>query len=272
VNVAHGCTSGGAAASGRLLTFDIIGGAMSLVPSRSPENRELDDLRSRVSELETALAGRDAEVTRVKADLAAFKISYRQQVGLLHEELDELEQAISEAELGELSKRARTDAGEARGTPAGARPEPAPKYSSDAVRRLFRDVAKAIHPDLAGGDGTRDRRHSLMIAANQAYAVGDEERLRRILRAWEQSPEAVPDGDPEAARLRLERRIAQIDEQMAMLAADLADLQATPLWKLKVMVDQAAARGKDLVREMVARLERDIMVARNRLDAIQSRP
>ena len=60
----------------------------------------------------------------------------------------------------------------------------------------------------------RDRRHSLMIEANRAYAVGDEEQLRAILQAWERSPEAVQGTDPEAMRLRLVRRIAQIEEQL----------------------------------------------------------
>ena len=49
-------------------------------------------------------------------------------------------------------------------------------------------------------------------------------------------------------------------------------MQDTPLWKLKAMVDEASARGKDLVGDMVARLKRDILVARNRLDAIQWHP
>jgi len=35
------------------------------------------------------------------------------------------------------------------------------------------------------------------------------------------------------------------------------------------MVDEATAQGKDLVRDMVARLKVDIMVARNRLHAIE---
>ena len=50
-----------------------------------------------------------------------------------------------------------------------------------------------------------------------------------------------------------------------------SDLQ-TPIWQLKAMVDDAAGRGKDLVRDMVARLRRDILAARNRLDAIRSSP
>jgi hypothetical protein len=38
------------------------------------------------------------------------------------------------------------------------------------------------------------------------------------------------------------------------------------------MVDEASAKGTDLIGDMVPRLERDIMVARNRLDAIRSQP
>ena len=78
--------------------------------------------------------------------------------------------------------------------------------------------------------------------------------------------------DPEATRLRLVRRIAEIEEQLPCMPSDLAALKDSPLWKLKAMVDDAAARGKDLVADMVRRLKRDIMAARNRLDAIQSRP
>ena len=44
------------------------------------------------------------------------------------------------------------------------------------------------------------------------------------------------------------------------------------MWKLKAMVDEAAVKGKDLVREMVVRLKRDIMVATNRLDAMRPPP
>jgi hypothetical protein len=148
----------------------------------------------------------------------------------------------------------------------------APQLTSDAVRRLFREVAKTIHPDLARDDHTRDRRHRLMAEANRAYALGDEERLRRILEAWENSPEAVPDTDPDAARLRLVRRIAQLEDELAACVSDLAALKQSPLGKLKTMVDESAARGKDLVADMVRRLKRDIVVAQNRLDAMQPRP
>ena len=197
-----------------------------LVPSARPHGHDLEGLRTRLSELDTAYAQQSLAAARAQADLAAFKAGYRHEVGQLHEELDRLEAELADAELGELLKR------------------PLPRFTSDAVRKLFRDVAKVIHPDLARDADTRDRRHSLMIEANRAYALGDE-----------------------ATRLRLVRRIAQIEEQLELVANAHAMLQESPMWQLKKMVDEEAAKGTDLVKDMVRRLKRGILVATNRLDA-----
>ena len=239
----------------------------TLVRSGQPHHGDVDALRLRLTELEAELSERGAVLSQVQADLAAFRIRYRQEVGLLHEELDELERQLAEAELGEISQRLE-EAGPATDAPA----EALPRLTTDAVRRLFRDVAKAIHPDLAQDALARDRRHALMIEANQAYALGDEERLRSILQAWKNSPEAVQGSDGESARLRLVRQIAQIEEQLDAGAAELAALQDSSLWKLKAMVDESAAQGKDLVVDMVRRLKRDILVTRNRLEAMWWKP
>ena len=237
-------------------------------PDRTPEH-DLDALRARVRELETLLIERSEDATRTKAELDAFRIRYRAEVGLLHDELDRLELNLAEAELGILSERVAT--GNTANEPAiGVAIESAPRsLTSDAVRKLFRDVAKAIHPDLAQDEVARDRRHALMIEANRAYAVGDEEQLRAILDRWERSPEAVEGSDDNAMRLRLMRRIAQMEEQIDALTGSLAAVKDTSLWKLKMMVEDEAAKGNDLIRDMVKRLKRDILVATNRLEALK---
>lgn len=238
---------------------------------RSHRQDDLDRLRSKAADLDVALSARAADVARVRSMLEAFRIRYLQEVGRLHEELDDLQKAISEAELAESEKREREPV-DPDAPPRPPRPEPLPRFTTDAVRKLFRDVAKAIHPDLAQDDVTRDRRHALMVEANRAYALGDEARLRWVLEAWERSPEAVSGSDADAIRERLVRRIAQLEAQLEIHAADLAGMQDTPLWQLKTMVDEAAGRGKDLMADMVRRLKRDLMAARNRLDAIQFTP
>jgi hypothetical protein len=242
----------------------------TLVRSGTPQD-DLDGLRARHAELEAALADRAAELARAKADLTAFRIRYRREVGLLHEQLDELEQAIDTAELGEISRRIEGADREPAPPPEAQPPAPA-RLTSDAVRRLFRDVAKAIHPDLALDAETRGRRHSLMIEANRAYALGDEERLRSILETWESNLEAVPGNEPDAIHAHLVRRNAAIEDRLAVIAGELAELKETAIWKLKAMVDDEAARGNNLMADMIRRLRRDIVAARNRLDAMQSHP
>jgi len=241
-------------------------GMSHLVLHEHGGDRDLEELRVRILDLEATLERRDLEAARTAADLEAFKAAYRRRVGALYDQLDELEHAIAEAELGELS----ADLGEARpsSSPAPARDEAA-RFTSDAVRKLFRDVAKAIHPDLTRDERARDRRHALMIEANRAYAQGDEAQLRHILQTWERSPEAIAGQDPAAVRLRLLRRLAQVEERLAAHDAALDALVRSPLWELKARVDAASASGRDLVAEMVRRLERDVLVASNRLAAMR---
>ncbi len=241
-----------------------------LIRPESGGAENMDALRARADALARELEERTASLASMKADLETFRIRYRQEVGLLHDQLDELELAIAEAELGELSKRIESEGGGDQPPPPSRDADAAPaRYTSDAVRKLFRDVAKTIHPDLARDEQARDRRHALMVEANRAYMLGDEAHLRWILAAWERSPEAVRGADAEAMRLRLVRRITDLEEQLDLTAGDIAAVQDSPLWKLKAMVDEAAAKGKDIVADMVARLKRDIMVATNRLDAIR---
>ena len=258
-------------ASERTLSVRYHAEVTTLVRPDQPAD-DLETLGVKVAELESVLDQRAADADRISRELDMFAARYRQQVGTLHEQLDQLELDIAEAELGELSKKIAEEGAGGSGPAAPARSEPAPRFTSDAVRKLFRDVARAIHPDLAGDEHTRDRRHTLMIEANRAYALRDEEQLRRILEQWERSPEAVRGSDPAAMRLRLERRLAQIEEHLDVYARELAAMQASPLYELKTMADAAAAKGRDIVDDMVRRLKRDIMAATNRLEAMRSTP
>jgi len=229
----------------------------------------LKEQRARLVEIESLLSRDQHETTRLRAELDAFRLSYYLKVGTLYEQLDALEEAIAEAELGELSAQV----GESRRPerdPEPPRPSAAPpRFTSDAIRKLFRDVAKAIHPDLALDDSARGRRGELMAEANRAYADRDEEQLRLILKAWASSPEAVEGHDPIAAQLRVMRRIAEVEERLAVVHAERDALKASALWELKARVDEATAQGRDLIADMVRRLKRDIMVATNRLAAMR---
>ena len=94
----------------------------SLVRSPRRNDDDPDGRRARLAGLEALLGARVTELAAVKADLGAFEIDYRKRVGTLHEQLERLELAIAEAELGELSRRLETGSGGPSQPPAGVRP------------------------------------------------------------------------------------------------------------------------------------------------------
>ena len=56
--------------------------------------------------------------------------------------------------------------------------------SSESLKKLYREVAKAIHPDLTTDEKERVRREKLMAEANLAYGEGNEAKLQSILSEW----------------------------------------------------------------------------------------
>ena len=86
---------------------------------------DLDRLRTRIAELEAVLVERSADADRINRELDMFAAYYRQLVGTLHEQLDQIELDIAEAELGELSKKVAEGRRPRRhGSVAGRRPSP----------------------------------------------------------------------------------------------------------------------------------------------------
>lgn len=67
-----------------------------------------------------------------------------------------------------------------------------------ALRSLYREVSRRVHPDLTRDAADRLRRELLMRQANQAYEDGDSRRLRAILQEYEIGLEAPEEIAPAA--------------------------------------------------------------------------
>jgi len=152
-------------------------------------------------------------------------------------------------------------------------PEPAkrPKVGEQA-KRLFRQLARLIHPDLALNNAERERRTDLMVRANHAYEQGDVPTLQRLLDDWRRSPESVVGTKPEAQLERTLRRIAQVREQMDGIGKHIEELEASAMGWLRHRVEKAASEGWDLLSHMVRELDRQIVEAQGELDRLQLQP
>ena len=137
---------------------------------------------------------------------------------------------------------------------------------SDEAKRLFRQLARRIHPDLAGDEAERERRTNLMVAANDAYEQGDVAALERMLADWHASPEAVTGHGAAAELERTLRRIARVEADMRRIDEELAELEASAMGWLRRRVEKAAREGWDLLAHMVRELDRQIGEAQLELD------
>jgi curved DNA-binding protein CbpA len=144
-------------------------------------------------------------------------------------------------------------------------PEPRAPVSEEA-KRLFRQLARLIHPDLASDPQERERRTNLMVAANDAYEQGDVAALERLLEDWRASPEAVTGTGTAAELERTRRRIAQVEASMRRIDEELAELEASAMGWLRRRVEKAAREGWDLLAHMVKELDRQISEAQLELE------
>lgn len=242
---------------------------------QTPEERELGRKLAELAALEAELAQRQLDLATLQAELRAFEAQYLRIVGVRYAELDEIEAQIAEAQARldpkendaqQRARQARTHAQES-AQAAGAAQESARQDKfrpSETLKKLYREVAKCIHPDLTTDEEERARRTELMAEANRAYEEGDEARLRAIRDEGEGSPESVKGEGVGAELVRVIRKIAQVEAALRAIQAEIARLTETALYQLKEKVEEAEAQGRDLLAEMARRLDQKIAAARQR--------
>lgn len=253
-----------------------------LTRRRTPEEQELESKRVRLAALEADLAQRELDLATLRAELQTFEARYLREVGVLYAELDEIEAQIAEiqARLNPQDQQAHEQAAKARAQAqesaqaAGATLKSGEQQeftASESLKKLYRDVAKSIHPDLATDQVERIRRERLMAEANQAYAEGDEAKLQAILREWESSPESVKGEGVGAELIRVIRKVAQVEERLRVIKHEIADLKVSDLHQLKARVEEAENEGRELLAEMASQVKQQIAEARRRLAEISQK-
>jgi hypothetical protein len=126
-------------------------------------------------------------------------------------------------------------------------------------------VAKRIHPDLTSDEADRAKRQKLMMAANEAYERGDEAQLTRVLTEYEFSPEAVQGEGPAAELVRVIRRISQARQRIEDVESEMQELSRSDLYQLRSRLVDAEKIGRDVLKEMVEKVEAQIAEAKKRL-------
>jgi hypothetical protein len=231
-----------------------------------PGAEELIRRKAQLQVLSKQLLDRERGLASFRNELHAFETSYRKALGSRYARLDELAERLDETTADEDGPQGPDPDGDG---PAEREPDKEPERRpviGDDAKRLFRQLARLIHPDLAGDPEERERRTNLMVAANDAYEQGDVAALERMLADWHASPEAVTGSGAAAELERTLRRIAQAEASMRKIDEELAELEASAMGWLRRRVEKAASEGWDLLAHMVRELDRQIGEAQVELD------
>ncbi|MCT9092650.1 hypothetical protein N4G70_27840 [Streptomyces sp. ASQP_92] len=224
-------------------------GAPSGAGGERPEAR----LERAVRAAEQALIEFEIAVETFRVEVENFSRLHHQKLGPMYARLDELDAQLAEAralQSGDPEDLRKAQEARAAVMPMpgveelfhdwmdsdGLSPEAASMLTdqpvrppkrvrpSEEVRRLYRELARKAHPDLAQDEEERARRDEFIARVNAAYGRGDEALLRELAEEWAAGPapaEARPsESDELYARLEwLSRR----KELLSLLARELED-------------------------------------------------
>ncbi|MDF3300978.1 J domain-containing protein [Streptomyces tropicalis] len=223
-----------------------------------PEER----LERAVRAAEQALIEYEIAVETFRVEVENFARLHHQRLGPLYTRLEELEAEIAEARAaatGDPEDRRRAEEARARVMPMpgvedlfhgwmdgdGLFPEAAAMLTdqpvrppqrvrpSEEARRLYRELARKAHPDLAQQEAERKRREEFITRVNAAYARGDEKELRELAEEWAAGPKPEEPGPSRAEELyaRLEW-LSQRKELLTTVARELEESAIASMLRL----------------------------------------
>lgn len=209
-------------------------------------------LAKAVRAAEQALIEFEIAVESFRVEVENFSRLHHQRLGPMYARLDELDALIAEAVAAHSGDRADIErAWEAR---ALVMPMPGIEelfgglLGSDGVRpvedpnpprrvrpgkeaqRLYRELVRKAHPDLAQDDEEQERRSAFIARVNEAYAAADEDALRELAAEWEAGPAPAADLPSEAELLHA--RLEWMAERKEMLAAEATELDRSAIGQM----------------------------------------
>lgn len=214
--------------------------------------RPEDRLEQAVRAAEQALIEFEIAVETFRVEVENFSRLHEQKLGPVYARLEELDARILEARAArsdDPEDRRRADEARARLMPIpgveelmngwmdgeGLFPEatamltdqpvrpPQRVRPSEEARKLYRELARKAHPDLAQEDEERARREEFITRVNAAYARGSEAELRELAEEWAAGPQ-LKRGPSAAEELyaRLEW-LSRRKELLTLVAKELED-------------------------------------------------
>ncbi|MEI6206537.1 MAG: hypothetical protein WCP20_07135 [Desulfuromonadales bacterium] len=244
---------------------------------KTPEEIELEHKYQKLAQSKADLQQREQVYSALKSEIRIFEQVYEDILGARIEVLEDLEWQL-QGFLGEAATERKTESLKQeqqfshfqRTTDLLDEDDSQPTTSPVSIKSLYRGVAKAVHPDLASDEEDRQRRQELMSLANEAYQSGNRQALADMLSEWEQqAPAYSSELDIAMELVRVIRQIAAVEQNIHAIIRQTEELKQTDIYRFRQRVNESQADGIDLLAEMAAKVDRDIVRIRKRLGTLK---
>ncbi|MEO3972731.1 J domain-containing protein [Streptomyces sp. CAU 1734] len=141
-------------------------------------------------------------------------------------------------------------------------PVQAPKRvrPSEEARKLYRELARRVHPDLAPDESERVRREEFITRVNAAYGLGDTGALRALAEEWDAGP--VPAEWRLSESEELYARLEWLSQRKELLTVVARELEESAIGAMLRMApddpDRLLAEIAEQLLGQVAEREREL--------------
>lgn len=239
-------------------------------------NEQLAQLRNELTQVHAQLIEAEAELADHLAGINAFEFEFEARVGHLIDALESLDAEIERYQeqiqtlrnkqvLGYAHVPVDTQYKRAWESPPTSAPTPPatpPDAASEAeIKRLYRQLARHYHPDLATGESDRAYRTEKMTAINDAYAARSLVELVALSENLTQANEipSTSSGQTEAQMVKvLNTELYRCRRRLREIEKEQRNLRFRPSVEVSIEVKLARQQNRDLLGEMTETLEKRI--------------
>lgn len=120
---------------------------------------------------------------------------------------------------------------------------------SEEARKLYRELARKAHPDLAQDETERARRDEFITRVNAAYGLGDVAMLRELAEEWAAGP--VPPEQRLSESEELYARLEWLSQRKELLTAVAKELEDSAIGSMLRMAPEDPDRLLEEIAEQL---------------------
>lgn len=248
----------------------------------------LERLQAEIGLKRGALAEYRATLQKLQNEIDSFARQYDRIIGPLEAELDHVRQQIEDLQRipttfrndgsiwgpGYASFEESFDAKYRR--PVNPPGSPQRQVIDDSyLRAVYRKLARKYHPDTTTDLAEKARLTVIMAEINAAYRAKNLDELL-ALDGKRPASKAPPKVDPANANRpptynELLSLSYQLDDEILRVKSEHQRLMTSPLMSLKIEYSIARGQGRDLLREIAAKVREDLIAAKAELAELRRR-